>query len=152
MKNVRRDNDSPYLSEMTEKAIDILDDNENGFFLMVEGACIDKFNHANDFEGSTKNVMEFSKAVQCALDYAKKDGETLVVVTADHETGGITLNEETGEYYYTTTNHSTADVPLYVSAENAGFTDGERVENYQIGVQISRILGAERNQFPAAKK
>lgn len=152
VKNVRRDNDSPYLAEMTEKAIDLLDDNENGFFLMVEGACIDKFSHDNDFDGCTKNVIEFSKALEVALDYAADRDDTLVVVTADHETGGIKLDKKTGEYKYTTGNHSIADVPVFVSADDAGFKDGELVKNRQIAVQIARVMGYGEDKFPAIKK
>ena len=65
----------PTLTQMTEKAIDLLDDDEDGFFLMVEGSCIDKFSHDNDFDGATKCVMAFDDAVKAAVEYAKEDGE-----------------------------------------------------------------------------
>lgn len=151
MSNCTGEKDTPSIEQMTKKAIDLLDDNEEGFFLMVEGACIDKFSHKNNLEMATKNLVEFDKAVAAALDYAEKDGDTLVVVTADHETGGIKYNGVTGEYYYTTENHTTADVPLYVSARDAGFTDGAIVENRQISVQIARVMGFGKDQFPAVK-
>lgn len=151
LKNCTNNNDTPSITEMTEKAIDLLDDNDNGFFLMVEGACIDKFSHDNDFEGATKCVMAFDEAVKAAVEYAKADGETLVVVTADHETGGIKYNAEKDEYYYTRDDHSTADVPLFVSEADAGFTDGQLVENRQISVQIARVMGFDETQFPAVK-
>jgi alkaline phosphatase len=77
------DESNPTLSQMTEKAIDLLDDSENGFFLMVEGAHIDKHSHNNESENMTEAMTEFDKAIKIALDYAKADGETLVVVTAD---------------------------------------------------------------------
>ncbi len=151
MKNCTGKKDTPSIEQMTKKAIDLLDDNENGFFLMVEGACIDKFSHKNNLEGATMNLVEFDKAVGYAMDYAAKDGDTLVVVTADHETGGIKYNGVTGEYYYTSKGHTTADVPLYVSAKDAGFTDGAIVENRQISVQIARVMGYGKDQFPAVK-
>ena len=151
MKNCTGKKDTPSIEQMTKKAIDLLDDNENGFFLMVEGACIDKFSHKNNLEGATMNLVEFDKAVGYAMDYAAKDGDTLVVVTADHETGGIKYNGVTGEYYYTSEGHTTADVPLYVSAKDAGFTDGAIVENRQISVQIARVMGYGKDQFPAVK-
>ena len=151
LKNCENEKDTPSITEMTEKAIDLLDDNEKGFFLMVEGACIDKFSHDNDFDGATKCVMAFDDAVKAAVEYAKEDGETLVVVTADHETGGIKYNAEKDEYYYTRTDHSTADVPLFVSESDAGFTDGQLVENRQISVQIARVMGFDETQFPAVK-
>lgn len=151
MKYCTGEKDTPSIEQMTKKAIDLLDDNENGFFLMVEGACIDKFSHDNELDNATMNVVEFDKAVGYALDYAAKDGDTLVVVTADHETGGIKYNGVTDEYYYTSDGHTTADVPLYVSATDAGFTDGEAVENRQISVQIARVMGYGKDQFPAVK-
>lgn len=149
--NVNNDNGNPYLYEMTEKAIDLLDSGDNGFFLMVEAAHIDKFSHSNIIEGSTAQVVEFSKAIQVALDFAAEDGDTLVLVTADHETGGITYNEETGEYYYTTGSHTGVDVPVFVSAEDAGFVSGEAYKNCEISVQLGRVMGFDKDQFPATK-
>lgn len=151
LKNVTNEHDTPTIEEMTKKAIEILSADEDGFFLMVEGACIDKFSHSNDFDGCTKSVVEFDKAVGAALDFAQKDGETLVVVTADHETGGIKYNEKTGEYYYTSDTHTIVDVPLFVSATDAGFTDGKEVKNREVSVQIARVLGFGKDEFPAQK-
>ena len=95
---VPEDDASPNLTEMTEKAISLLD-NEDGFFLMVEGAHIDKHSHKTDdgvnypekVANAAEAVEEFDNAVEAAVSFAREDGETLVVVTADHETGGITI-------------------------------------------------------------
>lgn len=149
--NVTNDNDNPYLADMTKKAIELLNSNENGFFLMVEAAHIDKFSHKNILEGSTAQVIEFNKAIQVAYDFASRDGDTLVLVTADHETGGITYNEETGEYYYTTKSHTGVNVPVYVSASDAGFITGEAYENYCISTQLARVMGYDKSQFPKTK-
>lgn len=149
--HVNNEYDTPYLTDMTKKAISLLNADEDGFFLMVEGAHIDKFSHANDMEGMAAQLEEFSNAVQAALDFAEKDGETLVLVTADHETGGITLNEETGEYYYTRTSHSDANVPVYVSAEDAGFVTGEAYKNIDVSTQLARVMGYDKTQFPAPR-
>ena len=149
--NCKDEYNTPSIVEMTEKAIDILSADEDGFFLMVEGACIDKNAHNNVMEGVTKCTVEFDKAVAAALEFAEKDGETLVVVTADHGTGGITLNEETGEYCFTSGDHDKWDVPLFVSAEDAGFTSDILVKNREIPVQIARVLGFDENEFPARK-
>jgi alkaline phosphatase len=150
-KNVNNDNGTPYLKDMTSKAIELLSSDEDGFFLMVEGAQIDKFSHGNNFDGSTAQTVEFSKAVQAALDFAAKDGNTLVVVTADHETGGITYNEATGEYYYTTGNHTGVNVPVFVSADDAGFVNGEAYKNCEVSTQIARAMGYDSTQFPAMR-
>lgn len=149
--NVTNNNDNPYLADMTKKAIELLNSNENGFFLMVEAAHIDKFSHKNILEGSTAQVIEFNKAIQVAYDFAKQDGDTLVLVTADHETGGITYNEETGEYYYTTKKHTGVNVPIYVSANDAGFITGEAYDNYCISTQLARVMGYDKTQFPKTK-
>lgn len=148
---IKNDNDTPRIAEMTEKAIDLLDDDEDGFFLMVEGAHIDKNSHSNNFDGATSHLVEFSEAIQAALDYAAQDGETLVLVTADHETGGITYNAETDEYYYTTGSHTGVNVPVYVSAADAGFVTGEAYKNCEVSVQLARVMGCDEKQFPRIK-
>ena len=149
--NVTDEGDNPYLYEMTEKAIELLDSGDNGFFLMVEAAHIDKFSHKNNIDGSTSQVVEFSKAIQTALDFAEKDGDTLVLVTADHETGGIKYDEAKDEYYYTTTSHTGVNVPVFVSAEDAGFVSGEAYKNCELSVQLARVLGWNEKVFPATK-
>lgn len=149
--NANHENGNPYLYEMTQKSIELLNTNENGFFLMVEAAHIDKHSHANNMDGATTQVVEFSKAIQVALDFAKADGDTLVLVTADHETGGITYDEATDSYFYTKGSHTGVNVPAYVSATDAGFVNGEAYKNCEIGVQLARVMGVEKSQFPASK-
>ncbi len=144
------DENNPTLSQMTEKAIDLLDDGENGFFLMVEGAHIDKHSHNNESENMTEAMTEFDKAIKIALKYAKKDGNTLVVVTADHETGAITLNDK-GEYEFTSDDHSAADVPLRIYGSDKLIKNGETVNNYEIPIRIAYILGFTDEQFPVSK-
>lgn len=150
-KHVDNSNGTPYISDMTEKAIELLNADEDGFFLMVEGAQVDKFSHSNDIEGASAQLIEFSKAVQVALDFAEKDGDTLVLVTADHETGGITYNEATDEYYYTKTGHTGVNVPCFVSATDAGFVSGEAYKNCDISTQLARVMGYNNWQFPALR-
>ncbi len=151
LKYVTNENDTPTIEEMTEKAIDLLSVDEDGFFLMVEGACIDKHAHDNDMENMTLSAAEFDKAVAAALAFAERDGETLVVVTADHGTGGMKYNAEKDEYYFTSGSHDLDNVPVFVSAEDAGFTTGSEVENRQIPVQLARVLGYGKDMFPAGK-
>lgn len=150
LKNCTNNYNTPTIEEMTTKAIDILSANEKGFFLMVEGACIDKFSHDNNYDGAVMCTSEFDKAIAAALKFAEEDGETLVVVTADHGTGGLTLNEKTGEYYFTHGTHDITDVPVYVSAEDAGFTSGIEITNRSIPTQIARVMGYDEIQFPAS--
>ncbi|HEX5143861.1 MAG TPA: alkaline phosphatase [Mycobacterium sp.] len=86
--NPQRGADVPKLADMTDKAIDLLVHSKSGagkgFFLQVEGASIDKRDHAADPCGQIGETVDFDAAVQRALDFARKDGNTLVVVTADH--------------------------------------------------------------------
>ena len=152
---VPEDDPSPNLSEMTEKAIELLDGDE-GFFLMVEGAHIDKHSHKTD-EGNhypqkvanmTEALSEFDDAIEAAVNFAEEDGETIVIVTADHETGAIT--EEDGAYVYTSGSHSGANVPLFVYGSRTLIPDGEAVENRSIPVRIADALGFD--DFPAKEK
>lgn len=76
--------DMPYLWEMTQKAVDTLDKNPNGFFLMVEAGMIDKYEHPLDWTRAVWDVLELDRAVAWAKTYAKTHGNTLIVVTADH--------------------------------------------------------------------
>ena len=149
--NVDNSNGTPYIADMTSKAIELLNANDEGFFLMVEGAQVDKFSHSNNFDGATAQLVEFSKAVQVALDFAEEDGDTLVVVTADHETGGIQYDAAKDEYYYTTGSHTGVNVPCFVSAEDAGFVSGEAYKNCDISVQMARVMGCSSVQFPALR-
>ncbi len=81
-----------FLPEATQMAIDYLSQNEKGFYLMVEGSQIDWGGHANDAEYIVTEVLDFDQTLGVVLDFAEKDGNTLVVVTADHETGGFALS------------------------------------------------------------
>lgn len=142
------DNNTPNLEQMAVKAVDLLDDTDEGFFLMIEGAHIDKHSHNNDGESMTESLLEFDKTVEAMLDYAEKDGETLVIVTADHETGGITLKN--GTYVFTDDGHTAADVPVLVYGSDKLIGNGEKLNNYEIPIRIAYILGAKENQFPVA--
>lgn len=81
----------PSLAKMTEKALNILSADKNGFAIMIEGGRIDHASHANDYPTTVQEVLDFDAAVKVAMDFAKKNGNTSVVITADHETGGLSL-------------------------------------------------------------
>ncbi len=83
--------DQPFLKEMTTKAIEVLSQYPDGFLLVVEGGLIDHQSHQMDPERTLYDVIQLDQAVQAALDFATADGQTLVLVTADHETGGLAL-------------------------------------------------------------
>jgi alkaline phosphatase len=81
----------PSLSEMTAKALQILSQGQKGFFVMIEGGRIDHAAHRNDAAATIKDMLAFDEAVGVALDFARQNPDTLLIVTADHETGGMTL-------------------------------------------------------------
>jgi len=81
----------PSLAEMTRTAINTLKTNKKGFFLMVEGSQIDWGGHDNDAAWAMKETEAFEEAFRVAVDFAKRDGRTLVVVTGDHDTGGMSV-------------------------------------------------------------
>lgn len=87
----RDNNVTPSLSEMTQKAIDRLSQDENGFFLMVEGSKIDWTAHGNDAVGCITEYLAFDKAVGAAIEFAKKNGETAVIILPDHGNSGFTI-------------------------------------------------------------
>lgn len=86
----------PDLRSMSEKAIALLDEkySEQGFFLMIEGSKIDSCGHDNDIVCMLWEMEEFEKALEFVLDFAEQDGDTLVVVLADHETGGLSIGRD----------------------------------------------------------
>jgi len=112
-----------FLPRAVETALKSLDGAENGFFLMVEGSQIDFACHANDSTWMMDEMLDFDRAIQVALDYAQAKGNTLVVVTADHETGGLSLPDPKGKYTNVTFNYSSGShtcLPVMVFAYGPG--------------------------------
>jgi alkaline phosphatase len=120
-------NDQPNLMEMTKKAIDILSQNKSGFFLMVEGACIDKQLHVMDWERSAYDTIEFDKAIAVAREFAAKDGSTLILVTADHSHGVSitgTYHEKDGKTgREAVRTYAASAFPTFVDADGDGFPE-----------------------------
>jgi alkaline phosphatase len=136
------------LPESTVAAIDILDNNKKGFFLMVEGSQIDWAAHDNNSKQVVKEMLDFDKTIEAVLNYAEKDGNTLVIITADHETGGMTiLNGTFGsddmKTVFTSKNHSGIPVPVFAygpGAENfTGFMENTSFKN-----KIEKLLKLKR--------
>jgi alkaline phosphatase len=105
----------------TAEAIRLLEKNEKGFFIMIEGSQIDWAGHNNQADYMLAEMQDINKVIGLCMDYADANPGTLVIVTADHETGGTTIVGEEKEYKYTTGNHTGAMVPVYsygTGAEN----------------------------------
>lgn len=107
-----------FLPESLQAALNILDNNPKGFFIMLEGSQIDWEGHANNVAGVVNEMTDFDNTIKVAFDYADKNPGTLVVITADHETGGMVLNDgdiNAGkvEAVWGTTGHSAVMVPVF---------------------------------------
>jgi alkaline phosphatase len=108
----------PHLSEMTLAALEILENDPDGFFLLVEGGRIDHACHANDIELAIGETIEFSRAVAVAEEWGDSHPDTLLIVTADHETGGMHILANNGagnlpSVAWGTTGHTSAPVPVF---------------------------------------
>lgn len=90
--------DAPTLADMTKTSLEILSKNKKGFFLMVEGGQIDWANHNKDVGTAIRETEDFNEAYKVCAEFAKRNPDTLIIVTADHETGGISLSS--GSYWY----------------------------------------------------
>ena len=136
-----------FLPRAVKTALRTLDDAENGFFLMVEGSQIDFACHGHDSTWMMDEMLDFNYAVKVALDYAKEKGNTLVVVTADHETGGLSLPDPQGKYTNVVFNYSTGShtcLPVMVYAYGPGaeqFTGW--MENKDLKGKIMKACGYE---------
>ena len=115
----------PDLTEMTQSAIDVLSRNPNGFFLMVEAALIDKFNHPLDWERAAFDTIMLSNAVQIAKDFAKTHPDTLIIVTPDHthsgSISGVVHDDKPGPLREKVGIYAEAGYPNYPKADIQGY-------------------------------
>ncbi|MBR1574703.1 MAG: alkaline phosphatase [Bacteroidales bacterium] len=120
-----------------------------GFFMMVEGARIDKSCHANEYAPAVLEMLDFDQAVEQAIRFAEADGHTLVIITADHETGGLSL-QETGDPSqgntggrFVTGGHTPIPVPLFAYGPGSQFFRGIQ-ENDEVGRKIIWLLTGKK--------
>jgi alkaline phosphatase len=134
-----------FLPIATSKAIEVLDYPSGGFFLVIEGGQIDWGGHNKDSEYIIQEMLDFDKAIAKALAFAEKDGETLVVVTADHETGGYSINGgdlKTGEVtgLFTSDYHTATMVPVFAYGPGAESFAGV-YDNTEIFYKFKFLMG-----------
>ena len=151
---------------LVTEALEYLSKDEDGFFLMAEGSHIDHGGHNNDFHYMLEELLAFDDAVKAVLKWAKGRDDTVVIVTADHETGGLYLDEkathqnivdiyegkmsdsEARDYYlWTATGHTSTDVNLYINGAdidfaNYSFGEDMRIKNTDIFQIMKYLLGA----------
>jgi alkaline phosphatase len=130
------------------KGMDIMDKNKKGFFMMIEGSQLDDYGHFNDLDLLMQETHDFDRTVGKVFEWAAKDGETLVVVTADHETGGLTLVDgdlQKGEIKckFSTGSHSGVMVPVYAFGPGAEHFTG-LYENTAIFDKIATLLNLKK--------
>jgi alkaline phosphatase len=144
---------TPSLAEMTEAALEILDRNPNGFFTMIEASQPDWRGHDNrPLDEVTAEMLDFDQAIRVALEYQARRPETLIVITADHETGGLSLVQDRSgalEARYTTTSHTGSMIPLFARGPGAERFGGVK-DNYRIG-QLLRQVVEQARTAPEAK-
>lgn len=131
---------TPTLSEMTQKALEVLKKDKDGFFLMVEGSQIDWRGHENAGQQLIEETIEFDNAITAGIEFASKNPCTLIVVTADHETGGCAiidgaLSEHSAEMAFSTTAHTAVMVPVFASGPGSDVFQGI-IDNTFIGEKL----------------
>lgn len=150
--NPKEEGRGDYLPKATELGIKFLNKDNSNFFLMVEGSQVDWGGHANNADYLISELIDFDNAIGKALDFAEKDGNTLVIVTADHETGGFTLsstpkmtadgreysdyNEITGTF--STGGHSATLIPVFAYGPGAEEFSGI-YQNHKIFDKIMKV-------------
>ena len=133
----------PVLLETTKKAIELLD-NKKGFFLMIEGSQIDDWGHRNKVGYMAEEFFEFDRIIGKVLQWAEKDGHTLVIVTADHATGGLTLidgslEDRSVKVHFSTKGHNGIIVPVFAYGPHAEDFVGV-YENAELSRRIRALM------------
>ena len=142
-----------YLPGAVGKTLDILAkrSSDRGFMLMVEGSQIDKAAHKNELQWLIDEMRDFDRAVKVAMDFADRTPGTLVVITADHETGGLSIlsrendfmKEESGiEHHFATHGHSGSMVPVYLYGAGADRISGV-MDNTDLAKRIMALVGLD---------
>jgi alkaline phosphatase len=133
------------LPQSSSKAIEILSKNKKGFFLMIEGSQIDWAAHANVADTLVDEAIDFDNAVGKVLDFAEADGHTLVIITADHETGGVTITDGDIKTHkvklnFSLKDHSATMIPVYAFGPGSENFNGI-YENTEIFHKIQSCFG-----------
>ena len=142
----------PTVAEMSGMAISLLSqNNKQGFFLMIEGSQVDWAAHASDTKRVVRQTLLFDMAVREAIDFAKRDGQTLVIVTADHETGGLEFQpDDSGgiKPKWTSGGHTGVNVPLFAFGPGSEKFAGT-IDNTDIPKRIAELTNV--SPFPQKK-
>ncbi len=143
----------PPLSDTASYALGILNQNPSGFLLVLECEETDEGAHVNDLDRVIAGLVELDLATRRVLDFAREQGDTLVIVTADHDTGGVAIvegdfDEPTATVAWISDNHTGSWVPLFAFGPGAGRFSGV-MDNTDIGLRIADLLGLEEYPSPS---
>lgn len=140
--DVYTEDEMAILRSAITNTLQTLDADEDGFFLMYEEAYIDK--HCSDLnvENAYKAMVRFNQAIALFMEYAFYNPETMVIITADHETGGLHLDEN-GEYQFVSEDHTSANVPVFAYGAYGDAFDNKTIENVQIAKTVAALFGIE---------
>lgn len=132
------------LGDLTIIALNNLEKNPDGFILMIEGSQIDWAGHDNQVSYVLNEMSDFSTAISACLDFANKDGNTLIIITADHETGGMAIEDGTPdgeklEINFSSKKHTAGVVPVFAKGPGEELFKGI-YDNYMIGRKLFHLL------------
>lgn len=133
--------DETFLAQ-TQLALNTVSTNDSSFFIMIEEGYIDKNAHSNDAEGVIHTVKRFNEVIAYCMEFVMFHPDTVLIVTADHETGGIQQNPVTGTFRFTSGGHTNVDVPIYAMGQGTEYFT-EKHENTRVPMFIASIFSDE---------
>ncbi|QYF83618.1 alkaline phosphatase [Brevibacterium sp. PAMC21349] len=151
-KMIDRPSDTPSLADMTSSAIQRLNKDKDGFFLMVEGSQVDWAGHDNDIVGAMSEMEDFEKAYKAAMEFAKKDKHTLVVATADHSTGGFSIGAKGIYNWYGEPIKAAKRTPDFMADAIVKGADGEKTLKQYINQNVVKLTDGEIKTVTEAAK
>ncbi len=134
------------LANYTEFALNRLDGNEEGFFLMIENAGTDIFGHTHDIQGKINSVVTFDRAVATVLKFMKDHPDTLLIITSDHETGGVQMpknKDELNNSLFTAETHTGVNVRTFAVGYGSEYFNGKTIDNTDIGKYIIDVINGK---------
>jgi alkaline phosphatase len=151
-KMIDRPSETPSLADMTSSAIQRLNKDKDGFFLMVEGSQVDWAGHDNDIVGAMSEMEDFEKAYKAAMEFAKKDKHTLVVATADHSTGGFSIGAKGIYNWYGEPIKSAKRTPDFMADAIVKGADVEKTLKQYINQNVVKLTDGEIKTVTEAAK
>lgn len=130
------------LAHCAQVALNLLD-NEKGFFLMIESSGTDKFGHSNNLEGKLPSTVKLDRTVAAVLLYMQTHPDTLLIVTSDHETGGLQLPDNPnviGPHLFTVTTHTETQVRIFALGQGSEYFNGQVLDNTDVAKYIGQVL------------